>query len=578
MTTFVDPRARMRDALRDLLQQHAPEWDDASLARFRNLLLDQTGSDSRPLADLLLEAVRRGWRERLPSEPLEPARWDAISSPFVMRWAAERFVQQEMARWAAESWGFALGVIGADQLRIALPPPAVAPPTRTPNQTVTRTPTPATASGINSAGLKLTSPVSPTRLAPRAVASGTPARTAAVGRPFTTRPFTRPTHVPYRLTSTAARGGIPPLNPKLVRTLVGLAAASYVFFLGRMAFAIRETRRSQGTIVIAASADSTRLGVDTGAVPVPPTAGIRAVADSTASSPSSARTAITPDLLAPSGTRTPGVPSITWNALRGAGSDSSRMLLVEPAKRASGASLPAAATALMPTRTDPQPYDEVQLTDGTRMTGRVDIVRAGTIIFRDMRTGLRNEINKDNIEQIITEFGTSVRFHAPTLSSNAPTPSAAAPSTRGRRKKGAVAPAKATGMRATGVAGRYRIRYAAATANGSPECTSVWKRPPETEDLATVSHIPGADTLVVAFDGGDNFPSNIDKDGYFASTPRIMPDQARTSTALVTRLSGRFPSDGSLSLTVSIVFYRRMKIGADLACTVYVNAKGARER
>jgi hypothetical protein len=235
-----------------------------------------------------------------------------------------------------------------------------------------------------------------------------------------------------------------------------------------------------------------------------------------------------------------------------------------------------AATALMPTRTDPQPYDEVQLTDGTRMTGRVDIVRAGTIIFRDMRTGLRNEINKDNIEQIITEFGTSVRFHEATLPANAPAPSAIASSARTRKEP--VAASKATGVRATGVAGRYRIRYAAATANGSPECTSVWKRAPQTEDIATVSHIPGADTLVVAFDGGDNFPSNIDKDGYFASTPRIMPDQARTSTALVTRLSGRFPPDGSLSLTVSIVFYRRMRVGADLACTVYVNANGARER
>jgi hypothetical protein len=57
-----------------------------------------------------------------------------------------------------------------------------------------------------------------------------------------------------------------------------------------------------------------------------------------------------------------------------------------------------------------------------------------------------------------------------------------------------------------------------------------------------------------------------------------MPDQARTSTALVTRLSGRFPADGSLALTVSIVFYRRMKVGADLGCTVYINANGARER
>jgi hypothetical protein len=338
-----------------------------------------------------------------------------------------------------------------------------------------------------------------------------------------------------------------------------------------MAFAIRESRRATPPVAAVVPADTSRPPDTVAVRPGEPVAG-NGVPNTIALAPAPSPSALS------AGSGSPGVPSITRNALPGAGADSSRMLLVEPAKRASGSSLPLAATALMPSRTDPQPYDEVQLTDGTRMTGRVDIVRAGTIIFRDMRTGLRNEINKDNIEQIITEFGTSVRFHEPTLPSNAPASVAAAPSTRGRKEKDAAKPVKATGIRATGVAGRYRIRYAAATANGSPECTSVWKRPPQTEDLATVSHIPGADTLIVAFDGGDNFPSNIDKDGYFASTPRIMPDQARTSTALVTRLSGRFPPDGSLALTVSIVFYRRMKVGADLACTVYVNANGARER
>ncbi len=570
MTDFIDPRARMRDALRLLLQQQPPEWDDASLMRFRNLLLDQTGSDARPLADLLLEAVRRGWRDHLPRERMEPARWDALSSPFVMRWSAERFVQQEMARWAAESWGFALDVIGPEQLRIAVPPPV------TPS--VTRTPTRA-APVIKSAvpGRPTIAPVKHPVVS-RAVASGTPARAAAIGRLSAARATQRPTNVPYRPAQLPARSRIAPLNPRFVRTLVGLAVGSYLFFVGRMAFAIRENRRSGvatgAPIVTTASRDSVSVAAETSAVPVPPTVGVRSLTDSASLSPSSARVVQTPEPLQSSGAQSPGVPSITRNALPGATSDSSRMLLVEPAKRAAGASLPAAAAALMPSRTDPQPYDEVQLTDGTRMTGRVDIVRAGTIIFRDMRTGLRNEINKDNIEQIITEFGTSVRFHEPTLAANAPAPSAKAPST----KKDLAASSRATGVRSTGVAGRYRIRYAQATANGSPECTSVWKRAPQTEDIATVTHVPGADTLVIAFDGGDNFPSNVDKDGYFASTPRIMPDQARTSTALVTRLSGRFPTSNSLSLTVSIVFYRRMRVGADLACTVYVNANGARER
>jgi hypothetical protein len=404
------------------------------------------------------------------------------------------------------------------------------------------------------------------------------------------RPQTRAPGAPYRASTSSTQAGLPQLNPKFVRALVGLAAGSYVLFLARMAYAIRESRRATPAIATTVVAPNTTpnaiqdvvTGAATNAMPA---------TDSLASRPDApaAQAGLSKDGAPPptsstagsiAGRANPGVPSITRNALPGATADSSRMLLVEPAKRAVGASLPVAATSLTPTRTDPQPFDEVQLTDGTRMIGRVDIVRAGTIIFRDMRTGLRNEINKDNIEQIITEFGTSVRFHDPTLPSNVAATAATRPVTSpsAKTRTEMATASKATGMRATGVAGRYRIRYAAATANGSPECTSVWKRPPQTEDLATVTHIPGADTLIVAFDGGDNFPSNIDKDGFFASTPRIMPDQARTSTALVTRLSGRFPPDGSLSLTVSIVFYRRMKVGADLACTVYVNAIGARAR
>jgi len=93
-------------------------------------------------------------------------------------------------------------------------------------------------------------------------------------------------------------------------------------------------------------------------------------------------------------------------------------------------------------------------------------------------------------------------------------------------------------------------------------------------DRAVVKHVPGADTLTVFFDGGDNFPSNIDAEGYFASTFRIVRDQARTSTALTTRLTGQFRPDGILALQVSIVFFRRMREGQDLTCSVNIQATG----
>jgi hypothetical protein len=249
-------------------------------------------------------------------------------------------------------------------------------------------------------------------------------------------------------------------------------------------------------------------------------------------------------------TEKPGVPAITKAALPTA-ADSARMIFVQPARRAAGESrvvTPAPGRATLT-------YDELRLRNGQVMRGRVDVVQSGSVIFRDQKTGLRYDIRKDDIDEIISEFGTPVRFRAAGASS---TPEAAS-------------------VRHKGVGGRYRVRYAAATAVGSPECVSVWTRPPNAEDIALVKHRPGADTLSIAFEGGDNFPSNIDGEGWFASTFRIVPDQARTMTALTTRLNGRFLANGSLQLAVNIVFFRRMRTGADVTCNVTVNAEGRRE-
>ena len=114
MTVFVDPRIRMRNALRSLVEADPLHWHEPSLVVFRNRLLDQTGSDARPLAELLLEALQRGWQDRMPRERVEPARWDALSAPFVMQWSAERFIQHDMAQWATECWALAFGVIAPE--------------------------------------------------------------------------------------------------------------------------------------------------------------------------------------------------------------------------------------------------------------------------------------------------------------------------------------------------------------------------------------------------------------------------------------------------------------------------------
>lgn len=268
-----------------------------------------------------------------------------------------------------------------------------------------------------------------------------------------------------------------------------------------------------------------------------------------------------PPIAAPSSSprvRAPGVPSVTSSLLDPRMADRNRMVYVQPPRRAEGASRPVTGTTAVPSLA----FDEVFLNNGTAMRGRVQIVRAGTVIFVDARTGLRHEIRKDSIDRIITEYGAPVRFRV-------------AGSTSPRQSKATVR--MDNGPRGRGVAGSYLIRYAAAVAVGSPECTDLWQRPPDAVDRAIVRHVAGDDTLRVSFEGGDSFLSNMDGDGYFASTFRIVPDQARTSTALTTRLTGQFKPSGELSMQVSIVFFRRMRTGRDLTCTVNVDAVGRRE-
>ena len=74
----LDSRALVQRALCRVVAEHPPEWEEAALVRFRNRLLDETGSAARPLAELLLEAIRRGLPLRLPASPVDRVEWDTM--------------------------------------------------------------------------------------------------------------------------------------------------------------------------------------------------------------------------------------------------------------------------------------------------------------------------------------------------------------------------------------------------------------------------------------------------------------------------------------------------------------------
>lgn len=634
----------MRDALRALVEEHPERWDKPSLFVLRNRLLDRTGSDARPLAEFLIEALRRGWRDRLPATSLEAARFDTMVAPFVLQWSRERFVQPDMARWALESWAYALRVIDESQLRIAPPPKResmsamaarlnagaatagaqAAQAARAVAASMAAAPAPASnsvaAGRARPAATGARGPQAPagSRIAPRSTAAlpqrfnapYTPRTRAASGRSV-------PTWIPKALFGTICVMAVALVGRVAVANVTGersgadaAAAATLAAGSDRITLAaptppgrgitgapanspsaamaapmpsLQDTEAG-GPLVSARNVPGEPVGGAIAMVPSPPTGSAGAPARPAAALPSaavpaSART-VSPALtggVAIMAPENPGVPSIT-RGLLSTGADSARMVYVQPARRAAGDGRRMAT----PSSSTPITFDELHFVRGGVMQGRVDVVRAGTVIFRDMRTGLRHEYRKDDIDRIITEFGTVVRFRAEAAASAAgPAADAAArgrsaTSSKAPRTAAAVAASPGNGLRARGVAGRYRIRYAAATAVGSSECTQVWTRAPNAEDIAVVTHLPGADTLSVAFQGGDVFPSNVDPDGYFASTFRIVPDQARTMTALTTRLNGRFLQGGGVELTVNIVFYRRLRQG-ELTCNVTVKAAGQRE-
>ncbi len=112
-----------------------PQWaveaeagDRAVLStRQRNRLLDETGSDHRPLVDLLIDLghVVRPALVRIVQRPLSTAAWDTARAPMVHQIVSTRYLQPDVARWAVDVWGRALGVSPAPVAREQIVSPHV---------------------------------------------------------------------------------------------------------------------------------------------------------------------------------------------------------------------------------------------------------------------------------------------------------------------------------------------------------------------------------------------------------------------------------------------------------------------
>jgi hypothetical protein len=198
--------------------------------------------------------------------------------------------------------------------------------------------------------------------------------------------------------------------------------------------------------------------------------------------------------------------------------------------------------------------DRVELRAGRVLTGRVELVRPSVIIFQEWESGLRFELAKSDIASITTEFGTTVRFSA----------------------EGTPANEKRTPLVKQGVGGEYLASYRIASVSGSAECRTIWPTQPAPERVE-VRHVPGADTLTMIFASGKRFATVIDGVGQFATSFAIAEGQARTATALTTRLEGRFGTQGFDAMT-HVIAFRRAAGGGDLSCYAQLQTVAVKQR
>ncbi len=483
---------KVRVALRALVQDPA-SWPVASQLVLRNLLLDACGGDARPLIALLVRAAEFGIPDRLLEAGRGPGAWERVRGGLTVTLVADGFLQQEWAVWAVETWAYGLGVIEQEQLQVGVEVPRPAPV-----------------------------PVEPGRVAPTKRSAPRPSPgTAASSPPAARRTWAQ---------SAASRPGapLPPIPPfaisrrgKVLMLVGTLALAVPVLSIGRM---LRERRAAPSDPPPAAAADS--------ATTTQP-----ALTHSEAASGTLPRA---------------GIPSLTMGALPAPKSPEEVRRVVPPTR---------AGVGVDPTKYPPAyttytaaPLDRILLRGGRELTGRVEVVRASTVQFRDGESGLRYEFPKPDIVEITTEFGTKVRFEPDGTPSNQ----------RGTDR----------GFLPGALTGVFDVRYGTPTVQGSRECKGLWASVPGA-DRVRVEHRAGADTVTMTFVGGGKFTAVVDNAGRFATSVVIVPDQAYTSSAITTRLDGRFRPKG-FDAVVHILAYRRSASGGenDVACRSDIPATG----
>ncbi len=194
--------------------------------------------------------------------------------------------------------------------------------------------------------------------------------------------------------------------------------------------------------------------------------------------------------------------------------------------------------------------DDVVLKTGRVIEGRVVTIRAQTVVIHDNLADLDFEVEKAEIERIVTSKGQVLRFSAenvPLISDD--------------------------DMRTSRLnAGEFRVRYTARWGVERIECLDVAKRFAPGVRL-TVRHVRGAPMLNLDFTRGAAYNAAVYADGSFESVAVAAQSLGPGGATVSSRLSGRFSRDGKL---LGIVRLSALASSGEVVCDLALTMNAER--
>ncbi len=198
----------------------------------------------------------------------------------------------------------------------------------------------------------------------------------------------------------------------------------------------------------------------------------------------------------------------------------------------------------------PRSTDDIVLNAGRVFEGRVLSVRQQSVVVKDAETGLDFEIEKVDIDRIVTSDGRIMRFgddNVPVIGDN-------------------------SDLAARSNAGTYRLRYAERWGAEREECREMARRFAPGSTLI-VRHLRGAPMMQLQFVDGPGFNAAVRSDGLFETGAAQAADRGPSNAFVSRRLSARLTRTGVVQ---GVARLTAVTADGSVVCDVALTVRGER--